>query len=55
MLTLEIDIDALEALLAMLNNMEVRTPVQELARLTLQDAHDAAAEAYWIDKWEGEQ
>jgi hypothetical protein len=53
MIELQIEIDQLEALLALLNGLEVRTPLQEVTRLTLQDAHDNAAEQYWTDKWSG--
>lgn len=51
MLTIEIEIDQLEALLALLNGLEVRTPLQEVTRLTLQDAHTNAAEQYWTEVW----
>ena len=51
MIELQIEIDQLEALLALLNGLEVRTPLQEVTRLTLQDAHDNAAEEYWTEKW----
>lgn len=51
MLTIEMDLDTLETLLALLNALETRTPMQEMARATLQDAYDNAAEQYWTDKW----
>ena len=53
MLTIELDIDAVEALLDLLDGMDTRTPAQELAREMLRDAHTTAAEAYWTDKWNG--
>ena len=53
MLTIELDLDAVEALLDLLDGMDKRTPAQELAREMLRDAHTTAAEAYWTDKWSG--
>jgi len=54
MLTIEIEIDQLEALLDHLAKQE-RTPLLEVAYKTLQDAHTNAAEEYWTTIWSGEQ
>lgn len=50
MLTLEIEIDQLEALLAHLATVK-RDPLLEVAYMTLKDAHDNAAEQYWSEQW----
>jgi hypothetical protein len=50
MLTIEIEIDQLEALLDHLAKQE-RTPLLDVAYKTLQDAHDNAAEEYWTGVW----
>ena len=50
MLTLEIEIDQLEALLAHLATVK-RDPLLEVAYMTLKDAHDNAAEQYWTEQW----
>lgn len=50
MLTLEIEIDQLEALLAHLATV-TRDPLLEVAYMTLKDAHDNAAEQYWTEQW----
>lgn len=52
MLTLEIEIDQLEALLDHLAKQE-RTPLLDVAYKTLQDAALTAAEEYWTEKWSG--
>jgi hypothetical protein len=54
MLTIEIEIDQLEALLDHLAKQE-RTPLLDVAYKTLQDAHTNAAEEYWTTIWSGEQ
>ena len=48
MLTLEIEIDQLEALLDHLAKQE-RTPLLDVAYKTLRDAHTNAAEEYWTE------
>lgn len=53
MLTLEIEIDQLEALLAHLATVK-RDPLLEVTYRTLQDAHDNAAEQYWTTVWSGQ-
>jgi len=50
MLTIEIDIDQLEALLDHLAKQE-RTPLLDVAYKTLLDAHTNAAEEYWTEVW----
>jgi len=50
MLTLEIEIDQLEALLAHLATVK-RDPLLEVTYMTLKDAHDNAAEQYWTTVW----
>lgn len=50
MLTLEIEIDQLEALLAHLATVK-RDPLLEVAYMTLKDAHTDAAEQYWTEQW----
>ena len=50
MLTIEIEIDQLEALLAHLATVK-RDPLLEVAYMTLKDAHDDAAEQYWTEQW----
>jgi hypothetical protein len=50
MLTIEIEIDQLEALLDHLAKQD-RTPLLDVAYKTLQDAHDNAAEEYWTGVW----
>jgi hypothetical protein len=52
MLTIDIEIQALEALLDHLSTMQ-RTPLLDVAYKTLQDAHTNAAEEYWTEKWSG--
>jgi hypothetical protein len=52
MLTIDIEIQALEALLDHLSTVE-RSPVLDFAYKTLQDAHTDAAEQYWTEKWSG--
>lgn len=52
MLEIQIEIQALEALLDHLSTVE-RSPVLDLAYKTLQDAHTEAAEQYWTEKWSG--
>ena len=50
MLTLEIELDQLEALLAHLATVK-RDPLLEVAYMTLKDAHTDAAEQYWTEQW----
>lgn len=50
MLTIEIEIDQLEALIALLATVK-RDPLLEVAYMTLKDAHDDAAEQYWTETW----
>ena len=50
MLTIEIEIDQLEALLDHLAKQE-RSPLLDVAYKTLLDAHTNAAEEYWTEKW----
>jgi hypothetical protein len=52
MLEIQIEIQALEALLDHLSTVE-RSPVLDFAFKTLQDAHTNAAEEYWTEKWSG--
>jgi len=52
MLEIQIEIQALEALLDHLSTVE-RSPVLDFAYKTLQDAHTNAAEEYWTEKWGG--
>ena len=52
MLEIQIEIQALEALLDHLSTVE-RSPVLDLAYKTLQDAHTDAAEQSWTEKWSG--
>jgi hypothetical protein len=52
MLTIDIEIQALEALLDHLSTVE-RSPVLDFAFKMLQDAHANAAEEYWTEKWSG--
>lgn len=50
MIELELDIEALEALLDHLKTV-ARTPALDHAFKMLQDAHVDAAEQYWTEKW----
>lgn len=50
MLTLEIELDQLEALLAHLATVK-RDPLLEVAYMALKDAHTDAAEQYWTTVW----
>lgn len=50
MLSIDIEIQALEALLDHLSTVE-RPPVLDLAYKTLRDAYDNAAEEYWTEVW----
>ena len=50
MLTIEIEIEQLEALLDHLSTQQ-RSPLLDVAYKTLQDAHDNAAEQYWTEVW----
>lgn len=50
MIELELEIDQLEALLALLATVK-RDPLLEVAYMTLKDAHDNAAEQYWTEQW----
>ena len=50
MLTIEIEIDQLEALLVHLAKQD-RSPLLDVAYKTLQDAHTNAAEEYWTEIW----
>jgi hypothetical protein len=50
MLEIQIEIQALEALLDHLSTVE-RPPVLDLAYKTLQDAHTDAAGQYWTEVW----
>jgi len=50
MLTIEIEIEQLEALLALLATVK-RDPLLEVTYMTLKDAHDNAAEEYWTQIW----
>lgn len=52
MIELELEIDQLEALLAHLATVK-RDPLLEIAYATLKDAHDNAAEEYWLNVWSG--
>jgi hypothetical protein len=54
MLEIQIEIQALEALLDHLSTVE-RSPVLDFAFKTLQDAHTNASEQYWTTIWSGEQ
>jgi len=50
MLTIEIEIEQLKALLALLATVK-RDPLLEVTYMTLKDAHDDAAEEYWTEQW----
>ena len=50
MLTIEIEIEQLEALLALLATVK-RDPLLEVTYMTLKDALDDAAEQYLTEKW----
>ena len=50
MIDLQIEIDQLEALLALLATVK-RDPLLEVTYRTLKDAHDNAAEQYWTQIW----
>lgn len=50
MLTIEIEIDQLEALLDHLAKQDL-TPLLDVAYKTLLDAHTNAAEEYWTGVW----
>jgi len=54
MLTIEIEIDQLEALLDHLSTVQ-RSPLLDETYKTLFDAHTNAAEEYWTTIWSGEQ
>ena len=50
MIELEIEIEQLEALLALLATVK-RDPLLEVTYMTLKDAYDNAAEEYWTQIW----
>ena len=50
MIELELEIDQLEALLALLATVK-RDPLLEVTYRALKDAHDNAAEQYWTETW----
>lgn len=53
MIELELNIEQLEALLALLATVK-RDPQLEVAYMALKDAHDDAAEQYWTNLWSGQ-
>ena len=50
MLTIEIEIEQLEALLDHLKSVD-RSPLLDVTYKTLLDAHTDAAEQYWTEQW----